>query len=183
MEVVKEVSQSYLTKLWNNDAFKEHEAEKKESFIHAVSRYFTVALFSIAIAAVVYWAINDPSKVWSSLTAVLIVACPCALLLSATFTNGSIIRLLGKLKFYVKNSNVIERISEADTVVFDKTGTITMQQEAQIVYNGAELSEAEMQMLRSLANQSNHPLSKAVVSFLPFSNCLLYTSSSLSSGF
>lgn len=169
LEVVKEVSQSYLTKLWNNDAFKEHEAEKKESFIHAVSRYFTVALFSIAIAAVVYWAINDPSKVWSSLTAVLIVACPCALLLSATFTNGSIIRLLGKLKFYVKNSNVIERISEADTVVFDKTGTITMQQEAQIVYNGAELSESELQMLRSLANQSNHPLSKAVVSFLPFS--------------
>lgn len=173
LEVVKEVSQSYLTKLWNNDVFKENEEEKKESFIHSVSRYFTVALFSIAAAAVVYWSVYDSSKVWNSLTAVLIVACPCALLLSATFTNGSIIRLLGKLNLYVKNSNVIERISDADTIVFDKTGTITRQQEAQIFYNGADLNDEQSQWIRSIANQSNHPLSKSIVSFLPFSKTLI----------
>lgn len=173
LEVVKEVSQSYLTRLWNNDVFKENEEEKKESFIHTVSRYFTAVLFLIAAVAVVYWAVNDPSKVWNSLTAVLIVACPCALLLSATFTNGSIIRLLGKLNFYAKNSNVIERIGDADTIVFDKTGTITRQQEAQIVYNGADLTDGQEQLIRSIANQSNHPLSKAIVSFLPFSKTLI----------
>lgn len=172
LEVVKEVSQSYLTKLWNNDVFKENQEEKKESFIHSVSRYFTLALFSVAAAAVIYWSVYDSSKVWNALTAVLIVACPCALLLSATFTNGSLIRLLGKLNLYVKNANVIERISEADTVVFDKTGTITRQQEAQIIYNGPDLTEAEQQLVRSLANQSNHPLSKSIVSFLPFSKTL-----------
>lgn len=173
LEVVKEVSQSYLTKLWNNDVFKENEEEKKESFIHSVSRYFTVALFSVAAAAVIYWSVVDSSKVWNALTAVLIVACPCALLLSATFTNGSIIRLLGKLNFYAKNANVIERIGDADTIVFDKTGTITRQQEAQIIYNGADMDEVQAQLVRSVANQSNHPLSKAVVSYLPFSKTLI----------
>lgn len=169
LEVVKEVSQSYLTKLWNNDVFKENEEEKKESFIHSVSRYFSLALFSVAALAAVYWSFKDPSKVWNALTAVLIVACPCALLLSATFTNGSIIRFLGKLNFYVKNSNVIERIGEADAIVFDKTGTITRQQGAKIVYNGADLNEAQAQLIRSVANQSNHPLSRSIVSYLPSS--------------
>jgi Cu+-exporting ATPase len=59
LEVVKEVSQSYLTQLWNNEAFKENKKEVKVSFIHRISRYFTYALFSVAIAAAIYWSIND----------------------------------------------------------------------------------------------------------------------------
>ena len=111
LEVVKEVSQSYLTQLWNNDAFKENKEEVKVSFIHRISRYFTYALFSIAISAAIYWSINDSSKIWGAVTAVLIVACPCALLLSATFTNGNMIRILNKYKLYVKNKR--------ETKVFD----------------------------------------------------------------
>lgn len=172
LEVVKDVSQSYLTQLWNNDAFKSQPEEKKVSFIHALSRYFTYALFSVAITAAVYWHFNDPSKVWPAVTAVLIVACPCALLLSATFTNGNMLRMLQKAGLYVKNANVLERISEATIIVFDKTGTITKQEEAGISYHGTELSTLEAQMIRSVANQSNHPLSRAIVSMLPFSRNL-----------
>ena len=172
LEVVKEVSQSYLTQLWNNDAFKENKEEVKVSFIHRISRYFTYALFSVAIAAAIYWSINDSSKIWGAVTAVLIVACPCALLLSATFTNGNMIRILNKYKLYVKNASVIEQMSEIDTIVFDKTGTITEQGKSEISFQGAELSSNQSQLIRTLANQSNHPLSKSVVSFLPFTKML-----------
>lgn len=172
LEVVKEVSQSYLTQLWNNEAFKENKEEAKVSFIHKISRYFTYALFSVAISAAIYWAINDPSKIWGAVTAVLIVACPCALLLSATFTNGNMIRILNKYKLYVKNASVIEQMSEIDTIVFDKTGTITEQGKSEISFQGQELSPEQSQLIRSLANQSNHPLSKSVVSFLPFTKML-----------
>lgn len=172
LEVVKEVSQSYLTQLWNNEAFKENKEEAKVSFIHKISRYFTYALFSVAISAAIYWAINDPSKIWGAVTAVLIVACPCALLLSATFTNGNMIRFLNKYKLYVKNASVIEQMSEIDTIVFDKTGTITEQGKSEISFQGQELSPEQSQLIRSLANQSNHPLSKSVVSFLPFTKML-----------
>lgn len=173
LEVVKEVSQSYLTQLWNNEAFKEGKQETKPSFIHQVSRYFTYALFSVAIIAGIYWSINDPSKVWSAVTAVLIVACPCALLLSATFTNGNMIRLLNKFGFYVKNASILERMADIDTIVFDKTGTITEQGKAEIIFQGRQLSPMQAQLIRSLTNQSNHPLSKAIVSFLPFSKSLI----------
>ncbi|HRF99572.1 MAG TPA: heavy metal translocating P-type ATPase metal-binding domain-containing protein [Bacteroidia bacterium] len=172
LEVVKEVSQSYLTQLWNNEAFKENKEEAKVSFIHKISRYFTYALFSVTISAAIYWAINDPFKIWGAVTAVLIVACPCALLLSATFTNGNMIRILNKYKLYVKNASVIEQMSEIDTIVFDKTGTITEQGKSEISFQGQELSPEQSQLIRSLANQSNHPLSKSVVSFLPFTKML-----------
>lgn len=168
LEVIKDVSQSYLTQLWNNDVFKEEQEEKKVSFVHALSKNFTYALFVLAIATFVYWQIHEPTRAWNAVTAILIVACPCALLLSFTFTNGNMLRFLSKYKFYVKNANVVERIAESDTIVFDKTGTITQQQEAKIVYQGIDLSEEQQQWVRSLANQSNHPLSQAISSFLPF---------------
>lgn len=172
LEVVKEVSQSYLTQLWNNENFRQDNEEKQKSFIHKVSRYFTLALFSVAIGSAVYWSAMDSSKVWNSITAVLIVACPCALLLSATFTNGSMLRALQKYGFYARNANVLERISSANHIVFDKTGTITLQRESKIVYVGEKLSYEEKQLVRSLANQSGHPLSRAIVSILPFTKTL-----------
>ena len=167
LEVVREVSQSYLTQLWNNDAFRNEREEKKVSFIHRLARQFTWVLFSIAITSAIYWSQNDPSRIWSAVTAVLIVACPCALLLSATFTNGSMLRMLQKFGFYARNANVIERIGEADTLVFDKTGTITVQQHADVTYEGQSLTTQHSAMVRTLAAQSSHPLSRAVVTFLP----------------
>ena len=52
--VVKEVTQSYLTKLWNRDEFKEQEENKKVSFVNILSRYFTYIVLTIAAATAVY---------------------------------------------------------------------------------------------------------------------------------
>lgn len=172
IEVVKEVSQSYLTQLWNNDVFKKQNQEKKTSFVHGISRYFTYILFSIAAFASIYWMLNDPSKTWNALTACLIVACPCALLLSATFTNGNMLSTLQKAGFFVKSANALESIAEANTLVFDKTGTISLQTESLVQFENGALSPYEQQLLRSLAIQSSHPLSKAVVSSLPLQKLL-----------
>ena len=83
------------------------------------------------------------------------------------------IRILNKHKLYVKNAAVIERMATIDTIVFDKTGTITEQGNSEIIYTGQDLTAEQAQLIRSLANQSNHPLSKSVVSHLPFSKTLL----------
>lgn len=168
LEVVKEVSQSYLTGLWNNDTFKDQD-KKSTSYIHKVSKYFTLILFSIAIISATYWLVNDHSKVWNAITSILIVACPCALLLSATFTNGNMLRVLQNFGFYARNAEVIERISEATSIVFDKTGTITEQNGAGIVYIGQPLSESQLKYVRSICVQSNHPLSKAIARSIPLS--------------
>ncbi len=167
LEVIKEVSQSYLTQLWNNDAFKEQNGEAKStSFVQQVSKYFTYVLFSIALISAFYWQQHDPTKVWSAVTAILIVACPCALLLSSTFTDGNMIQMLNKFQFYVKNSLVIERLAKVNTIVFDKTGTITRQYSNYVNFVGDELSYYQKQLVKTLASQSNHPLSRSIVNSL-----------------
>ncbi|TAD94311.1 MAG: HAD family hydrolase, partial [Bacteroidetes bacterium] len=159
--VVKAVAQSYLTNLWQNDAMRGEKA-KDDSYIHLLSRWFTVVLFAIATAAGLYWWMHDATKLWPAVTAVLIVACPCSLLLSSSFTNGHIIRFFDRQQFFVRNSAVVERLAKIKTIVFDKTGTLTQSGEMQVGYEGPTLQYAQKMALASLAAQSNHPLSKAL---------------------
>ena len=161
--VIKEVSQSYLTKLWDNEKdARSLKDTQKRSFVDAISRYFTLVLFVIAISAFSYWFVHDQSKMWQVFTAVLIIACPCALLLSNTFTNGHILRILSANGFYLKNAQVIENIAGSNYLVFDKTGTLTVSSEKDIDYNGYPLSEEQKCMVKALASQSTHPLSVAL---------------------
>ena len=161
MEVVHPVEQSYITQLWNNDIFTQQK-NRDRSFIHPWSRYFTLILFLIAGSAALYWGINDPSKILPSATASLIVACPCSLLLSATFTFGNMLRHYGKNKFYLKNSSVIEALSRINTIVFDKTGTLTHSSQANVFYVGEKLKDDEINSIYSLVKGSVHPLSRII---------------------
>jgi len=165
LEIVKEVSQSYITQLWNNDIFTAPK-NKAQSFIHPWSRYFTLALFSIAAGTVIFWWINNPANIFPALTAVLLVACPCSLLLSATFTYGNMLRIFGKNRLYLKNANVIEALAKVNSIVFDKTGTITQGHSAEVIYHGTPLTEKEKSVIKNIASQSSHPLSKIIAGFL-----------------
>lgn len=161
LQIIHEVSQSYITQLWNNDIFK-HKKNREQSFIHPWSRYFTLALFSVAIFTAVYWSFTDTTKLLPAVTAVLIVACPCSLLLSATFTYGNMLRIFGKHKLYLKNAGVIESMAKADTIIFDKTGTITQNHASQVLYTGTPLSKKELAVVQAVTRQSAHPLSKII---------------------
>ncbi|HLG41370.1 MAG TPA: HAD-IC family P-type ATPase, partial [Chitinophagaceae bacterium] len=160
--VVKEVAQSYLTRLWNRDEFKQQQEAKSVSFVHLLSRYFTYIVFTIAAITAVYWSINDSHKIWPAVTAIFIIACPCALLLSNTFTNGNILTILGRNHFYLRGAQVIEDIANADHIVFDKTGTLTSTQQQDIIYEGSRLDRSTMQKIAALAACSTHPLSKGL---------------------
>lgn len=157
----KAVSQSYLTSLWNKHG--DNTEDKQTSFIHKLSKQFTIVLFLLVFITATYWAFNDPSKILNAVTAMLIIACPCALLLAATFTNGNVIRILAKAGMYLKNATVIEAIAESNALVLDKTGTITRSGESEIQYFGRELSGNESEILKGLFKHSVHPLSKALV--------------------
>lgn len=164
--VVKEVAQSYLTKLWNRDEFKKGDTVHTTSFVHLLSRYFTYIVLTIAIATAVYWQINDPLKMWTAVTAVFIIACPCALLLSNSFTNGNILRILSKNQFFLKNAETIEEIAKVRNIVFDKTGTLTTIQQQDISYEGENLTISQENQIAALAVCSSHPLSKALAKHL-----------------
>jgi len=164
--VVKEVAQSYLTRLWNRDEFKNQQENKDSSFVHLLSRYFAFIVLTIAFITGIYWEINDPSRIWPAVTAIFIIACPCALLLSNNFTNGNILRILGRNKFYLRSAQTIEDIAGITHIVFDKTGTLTTNQQQDIVYEGTPLTAEQLEQVAALASCSSHPLSKALVNHL-----------------
>jgi P-type Cu+ transporter len=166
LEVAGEVSQSYITQLWNNDIFRTGKNTER-SFIHPWSRYFTLALFAVALGTLVYWWLNDAAKILPAVSAVLIVACPCSLLLSATFTYGNMLRIFGKNKLYLKNAGVIEALAKINTIVFDKTGTLTHNDASPVSYEGVPLSNREMAAVKSITRQSSHTLSKIIYAWLP----------------
>jgi len=176
LEVKKLTEQSYLTQLWNNDIFAKDNASKVETFQTKVSKYFTIALLAIAISSAIYWAVYDSSKIMGAFTAVLIIACPCALALSSPFALGNAMRNLGRKKFYLKSANVVENIANMDTIVFDKTGTITQSNESQIEFIGNPLTQLQKELIFSVTQNSIHPLSKQIAQHLNISSAIILNS-------
>ena len=167
MEVLNSVSQSYLTQLWSNDVFQKKIDIKHKTITDAISRYFTPALLFIAFISFGYWIFIDTNTAFNVFTAILIVACPCALALTAPFTMGNILRIMGNQKFYLKNAIVIEQLAKVDMVVFDKTGTITTNKKSDIIFQGNDYSTSELSGIKNLLRGSNHPLSRRLYDFLP----------------
>ncbi|WP_334125245.1 heavy metal translocating P-type ATPase [Empedobacter brevis] len=161
LEIISDVNQSYLTQLWNNDAFQKEESELN-ALTNKISHYFTLIILIITAISAVYWYFHDATKILEVVTSILIIACPCALGLSSPFILGHMMRIFGNKKFYVKNTSTIERMEKITDVVFDKTGTITESDEAQVVYEGKELSDYQKQMVKALIRNSNHPLSRTL---------------------
>jgi Cu+-exporting ATPase len=172
MEVLKSVEQSYLTQLWSKDVFNKNKEETFTTLTNKISKHFTIAILAIAFISTAFWLFYDASKAMNVFTAVLIIACPCAIALSAPFTFGNLLRIFGKLKFYVKNANVIEQLAAINTIIFDKTGTITSNQKSTATYEGETLSTSEEILLKNRLRGSNHPLSRTLYDILDEHNII-----------
>ncbi|MBT8301045.1 MAG: heavy metal translocating P-type ATPase metal-binding domain-containing protein, partial [Maribacter sp.] len=170
MDVLKSVSQSYLTQLWSNTVFSKDKASKFQTLTDSIGKRFTWAVLTIAFVATAYWLYFDSSKAMNVFTAVLIIACPCAIALAAPFTLGNMLRIFGRKKFYLKDTKTIEQLAKIDTAIFDKTGTITTTQKSSATYEGMRLSFEEESLLKNTLRASNHPLSRTLYDLLASHN-------------
>ena len=170
IKIVKPVSQSYLTSLWNQEVFQKTPDSNIRSLTDQVSRYFTVAVIGIAFTSALVWMMIDAGKAVYAFTSVLIVACPCALALAAPFAHGAALRLLGARSVFARNGEVLESLQNIDTVVFDKTGTLTQADRNSVEFAGTPLTDNEIACLGSLARHSTHPHCLAISSYLTTSD-------------
>lgn len=161
LEVTRETAQSYLTRLWNNDVSGKVLRKSNDTFVDRVNVWFTAIVLTIAFASLGFWAFTDLNRAINAFTAVLIVACPCGLLLVSSFANAAMLRVFGRKKLYLRNAAVIEKLAKADTLVFDKTGTITHGSEVEFM--GPAVKE-ETGLAAVLCAQSAHPLSRKIAS-------------------
>lgn len=139
-----------------------------EKMADKISAIFVPTVLLLSLASFVAWfAFGNLSLAISSFVGILVIACPCALGLA---TPTAIIVGVGKGAqngILVKDASVLEKLHSIDTVVFDKTGTITTgkPQVTSIVTTG-ELSESDaLSILASLEKLSDHPLAQAVVTY------------------
>ncbi len=172
MEVSKSVSQSYLTQLWSNAVFKTDTSSNFQTLTDSIGKRFTISVLTIAFIATSFWVFIDSSKALNVFTAVLIIACPCAIALASPFTLGNMLRIFGKKKFYLKDTQTIEQLAQIDTAIFDKTGTITTAKKSTATYQGLPLTSEEESLLKNTLRASNHPLSRSLYNILSAQNIL-----------
>jgi copper-exporting ATPase len=126
-----------------------------------ISGYFVPAIFIIALISFIlnFVITKDINQSILALVSVLVVACPCALGLATPLAMVVAIGNCSRRGILVKSSETLEAINKVDTIVFDKTGTVTTGKMsiADGVYN-----EVTLKILKSLEKNSNHPLAKSI---------------------
>lgn len=163
MVLTKAVSQSYLTRLWNDEAFQPDREVKSASLADKMGRYFTLGILIVgAIAGIYWWQVDSVAMAVNVFTAVLIVACPCALALTTPFTLGNAMRVLAKAGLFLKHPSVIEAMAGIDTLIFDKTGTLTESGFSEAHFQQGHLTKEEKGLIKSLTQHSGHPASRAI---------------------
>ncbi|MDD9977084.1 MAG: copper-translocating P-type ATPase [Boseongicola sp.] len=140
-----------------------------QKYADRVAGFFVPAVIAIAVLAFIGWAIWGPDPALSyaliSAVAVLIIACPCALGLA---TPMSIMTATGRgaqAGVLIKNAEALERFEKVDTLIVDKTGTLTMgKPRLTAVLPEKGYDEADvLRLAATLEKGSEHPLAEAIV--------------------
>lgn len=137
------------------------------SLADKISYYFVPAIMLIAIISFVVWLVKGATFAFALniFMSVLLVACPCALGLATPIAVAVATGSLVKKGLVIKNSKVLENTNKIDTIVFDKTGTIT---EGKLsisnIYRYDALSEnGILEIVGAMERKSEHPIAKAIV--------------------
>ncbi len=146
-------------------------AERPKALVAAdkAASLFSVITLVLAISVATFWAIVDPARSMAATLAVLVVTCPCAFSLAIPATFAAATTYLARQGLLVVKPDALERLARVDTVVLDKTGTLT---------EGAPLASVQntedgfapgnaLALAAALERGSDHPLAKA---FEPFAD-------------
>jgi len=169
MEATRVGSDTMLAQIVEMVAAAQRSRAPIQKFADMVAGKFVPAVIGIAIISFISWAIWGPEPALAyglvSAVAVLIIACPCALGLA---TPMSIMTATGRgaqAGVLIKNAEALERFAKVDTLIVDKTGTLTLGKPKLVaVLPVAGHDEAEvLRLAASLELGSEHPLAEAIV--------------------
>ena len=140
-----------------------------ERLVNQVSRYFVPAVLAVSVLTFIVWGVfGEPPRLAHALVnavAVLIIACPCALGLATPLGIMVGVGRGAENGILIKNAEALEVMEKADTLVVDKTGTLTEGKPRLVgVESAAGFAEDELlRLAASLERGSEHPLAAAIV--------------------
>ena len=169
MRAEKIGSQTVLAQIVQMVAQAQRSRAPMQRMADAVSYWFVLAVLAIAVATFFAWGFLGPEPRWVyamlNAVAVLIIACPCALGLA---TPMSIMVATGRAAtngVLFRDAAAIEKLREVDTLIVDKTGTLTEGKPAleRIVALNGYSDDEVLRLAASLDQGSEHPLAHAIV--------------------
>ncbi len=141
-----------------------------QNLADSVAGYFVPAVVLVAVITFLVWAVLQPAQpalAWAFVNsvAVLVIACPCALGLATPMSVMVGIGRGAKDGVLIRNAEVLERLEKIDTIVLDKTGTLTEGRPSLTdVFTTGVISDLELfRLAASVEQPSEHPLARAIV--------------------
>lgn len=168
-KVTKDFENSAVTKILDLVENASSQKSQQEKFITKFARVYTpvVVFVAAALAILMPLILKQPFQVWlyRALT-FLVISCPCALVISVPLSFFSGIGAGSKAGILVKGSNYIEKLAETNTVVMDKTGTLTQGVFKVVEAKSFDISDEEMlQYVASAEKSSNHPIALSIIDY------------------
>jgi len=152
-----------------------------------IAGYFVPAVLAVAVLAFVAWAVWGPAPAFSyaliAAVSVVIIACPCALGLATPMSIGVGVGKGAGMGVLIKSADALERMEKVDTLVVDKTGTLTEgKPKVTSIVAAPGFSDAEILALAaSLERSSEHPLAAAIVAAAEAANAAIHDPTAFSS--
>ena len=177
-EVVKDFKNSTFSSIVTLLEDSLNSKPKIQTLANKISRRFSLIILSIAFITFLVWyyfgldlgfyfeGVNQFERSFITAISVVVIACPCALALATPIASLVGISELAKKSLLFKEAKFIETIANATTVVFDKTGTLTKGELEVSFVEFFNKDEKSINLLYSLLDSSNHPVSIAVKRYI-----------------
>ena len=177
-EVVKDFKNSTFSSIVTLLEDSLNSKPKIQTLANKISRRFSLIILSIAFITFLVWyyfgldlgfyfeGVNQFERSFITAISVVVIACPCALALATPMASLVGISELAKKSLLFKEAKFIETIANATTVVFDKTGTLTKGELEVSFVEFFNKDERSINLLYSLLDSSNHPVSLAVKRYI-----------------
>lgn len=183
IQVTATGEKGYLAKVMNMVADAQKEKSKLESLSDKVAKWlFYVALLSGILAFIFWYFLTNLSEALQRMVTVFIIACPHALGLAVPLVIARSTSIAAKNGLLIKNRNALEQANEINTIMLDKTGTLT---KGKFTVTGVEIVDRDfskdevLSYLGALEENANHPLAISIMNYLKEEKVTYYHADSI----
>lgn len=155
-------SQTRLGSMLSNIELMSVKKSRLVNFTDRASQVLLLVVFGIAGVFFIFHAQTSVVEAFNRSLALLIVACPCAMAFGTPLAFGVGVRRASEAGIYIKNANILEKLTQVKNLVLDKTGTITLGQLKLISSVPAKIPQETVDLLLALEWNSDHPIAHAL---------------------
>lgn len=134
------------------------------SLADRIGGLFTVTVLGVALLAAIAWSIIKPDETIMHIVAFLVITCPCALGMATPLALAVGTGRAARRGIFVKSESVVDGLNHVDTVILDKTGTVT---EGRMSVTSMTGDTSLLPLVAAIEQESNHPIARAIVRAAP----------------